>query len=292
MKRKFLLILFILMFHKACFTQTGIPVWDSAIALEDEKKYIEAISAYEKALDFSDSSYRNAFIYSRMATCNEKLGKRDLQKEYLRLSIMIPAIAKRNVEKGMKRFWTGKLADLWFDDKKYDSALYYYYKLKKSLSPYFGLEDWYWDSQFYRMAMSHEKLGQVDSAIKCLTPHVFKQAPTYDDEEYSGIVRYYYKLLRKKYSGKQIKNEFEEAIKNLVYDTNIKNHGDTIKPSYSSHLDIILFFFGVRSFLSDGSAFGVPSDKISDLDIPGYSKAEIIEKLNKSVLRQIIYSKL
>lgn len=290
---KFFIVISLLLLSKVSFSQTGSAVWDSAIAIEDRKQYLEAIEAYKKALDFSDSSYRNAFIYSRIATCNEKLGNKSLQKEYLRLSINVPAIAMKKIERGMKLFWTRKLANIWFEEKKYDSAIYYYKKADPfNLNYGIGSAHYNIESGFNRF-LCYKFLGEFDSAFIYFTPLALDSTIWSADSVYEGMINQYYNLLLTKYSKKEIKKSFIKGCKKL--DFAFIAEKDTAydgKEYFGVDNKAIFEFLGKKFDLrgNNGSRYVLDSDKDIEKQLPGMNKEYYLQQLRSSCIYKLIMS--
>jgi hypothetical protein len=178
-----------------------------------------------------------------------------------------------------------KIADIYNEEQKYDSAIYYlnwdknYWegRLKGMDGPLDLLEKEIRVNQ--RRAISYIGKMQLDSAINCLTEYMFftKNNRTWFENDcgFLTTVKFYYNMLEKKYNKKEIEGLYLKSINNLYYkDTLVNEFGDQKFHKTLSHID----FLGKRIILRNSLNRKLIQDKKG-----------ILKELKRSELYKVIF---
>jgi tetratricopeptide (TPR) repeat protein len=258
---------------------------------------------------YLDKDYDSALIYYQKLIQKPKFSNdpyylKQIGDCYSHLNL--PSKAKENYLKCVqdasagllspKRDCSLQLAEVYISEIKYDSALYYI-QLAEKQWPHLRIcsaGEFERETQInYKFAICFNGTGQLDSAIKYITPYAFSASdrlePFVDSTEYKKIVDFYLTLLGKNNSDQEIKNEFHRAVDNLTY---IKELDKESKEKYPEdnwyNVNCYLDIFGERITLVDG---GYEATSWGGEPVKAYSKESLIETLKESVAFREIMNK-
>lgn len=189
-----------------------------------DRNYDSAL-VYFQHPDF-DSTYHRYLWRANIGDCYVKLGQLEEAKEVLLQCI------KDTIEipiRPLQRRCCHVFAELYLANSQPDSALFYL-KLADKKWPYVRLcqnEAWvHRRALAYLFAKCHRGLGQLDSAISCLTPHAFSDPYQMFVGEISNeeneIVNYYFEILVERYDQKSLKQELKQGIDRMIYQEGVQ----------------------------------------------------------------------
>jgi hypothetical protein len=177
-----------------------------------------------------------------------------------------------------------RLADIYMERSDYSGAINYLHASEEYKNK-FGCGMGAYDRNFdrnYKYAICYDALNQWDSAFNKLCPFMFKDiSPLIDRERNLKRGTFFYRLLLKKYSSCELKDELFNAISNFSYscrydlswsrDVNIKR------------ITASIHFFGFTVVISD-FGYGGSQEDIGTY----YSKEVFVDAVKRSVLYWLI----
>ena len=252
-------------------------------------KDIDSALFYYKSLQQTFPNFRPSYINNVIGSCYLKKGDKDLAKNYLLLSLKRPDPLDIFPERTCI-----SIGDMFLEAKDYTSALAYYdsstsyYRTKVNRMSRHTFKEGNIQT-IYKKAICFDRLNRLDTAINIMTPHIFINFDEYiiDSAEAPTIVDFYITLLKKKYSIKQIRNEFKTAMKGLTYKRENDSSRLHLNPEWKSiRIDCYFNFLGKKVDIFRYGGVGV---KDFNEETPvGWRKDDILKDLYKTLAYQKI----
>ena len=203
----------------------------------------------------------------------------------------IASICRRFPEKDGRIYWPmlhwkqEHLGDLWFEMKRYDSALYYY-----KLSGLWGKKFYNTTEIAYKQFQCYKLTKQWDTAFTCFTPFALDSTVwRVEDSSYQAMVDDYYNFLRSKYSKKKIRISFIDGYNKLDHSYTIEK--DTVNGNIEyTYKDRAIFrFLGQEFDLHEYSRRFEP-DRYDEKEFAEREKGYYLRELRSSYLYKLIMS--
>jgi tetratricopeptide (TPR) repeat protein len=278
------LFFFYLFLSTSIYSQSKLRIqstFDTAHLFIQKAEFENAITFLTKATyqnkDTSENYWNLNYLIADCLVKQKKIeeAKHIYQKCIKRLSdIGYPTTFYYNYDTSHFKFYNIglKIADIYNEEQKYDSAIYY-----------LNWDKNYWEGRLegmdgtldllekeirlnQRRAISYIGKMQLDSAINCLTEYMFftknNRSWFENDCGFLTTVKFYYSMLEKKYNKGEIEGLYLKSINNLYYkDTLVNEFGDQKFHKTLSYID----FLGKRIIFTNSLNKKLMEDKKSIL---------------------------
>lgn len=282
--RPFLIILMTFQLTLASGQDSAEKLSDKAFSYYIYDKDIDSALYYYKSLQQTFPSFRPSYINSVIGSCYLKKGDKELAKNYLLQSLKRPDSTDIFPERSCIY-----IGDIFLEAKDYISALAYYdsstthYRTKVARMSRHRFKEGNIQT-IYKKAICFDKLNKLDTAIKIMTPYIFLNFDDYviDSSEAEDIVDFYIALIKKRYSVKEIRQEFKIAMKELKYKRENDSSRLHLNPEWKSILiDCYFNFFGKRVDIFRLGGVGV---KDFNEETPvGWRKEDLLKEFRKTL---------
>lgn len=281
--RLFLILLFTINKFQVLGQSQAENLSNKAFEFYIHSENIDSAIFYYKLLQNQFPYYRPGYTFYQIGSCFLEKGDAEKAK-----SLFLHSMALSDTLDSYPEGATLKIANIFFEEHNFQQALNYY---DSSTSIYRNRNKYASTHQFsregnyltvYRKALCFEKLNQTDTAIRILTPRMFKRKEDVhiDSKEYKNMLDFYLILLRKKYTKKEIKNEFKIAMRQLTYkrenDTTFYKNNQEWK---SIFIDCYFYFFDKKVIVYSG---GIGVKNFSEGIPKFYKKEYLLKELSES----------
>lgn len=245
---------------------------------------IDSAFYYYTLLQQTFPGFRPSYISNVIGSCYLKKGEKELAKKHFLLSLKKPDSLDIFPERTCIY-----LGDMFLEAKDYNSALAYYdsstsyYRIKRLRMSSHSFREGNIQT-IYKKAICFDKLNRLDTAINIMTPHIFINFDDYiiDSAEAPNIVDFYITLLKKKYSIRQIRNEFKIAMKGLTYKR--ENDSSSLRLNHEWKFIRIDCYFNFLGKKIDITRLGGVGVKDFDEKTPiGWREEDVLKDLYKTL---------
>lgn len=251
------------------------------------KKFDSALYYYQKANLFS--SNRRPYFNTQIGKCYKSIGKVALAK-----ASFLEAIKDSSTDKRIyyaERAACHELMDICMAEGNYSQALAYL-KLAERKFPHFRVcgagEFERKVTLTYKFAQCYEKLNQLDSAIKYMSPYVFAKTEdlTLDSLDYINMIEYYYTILKQQYSECELKSALDDALQRAYYKKTFDSESYRSDPKYKNYLvDCHIEFLGIRITLESS---GYEANSWGGEPVLVYTKDYLLKHFTETPLYKMI----
>ncbi len=216
-------------------------------------KFDSALYYYQKVDVIS--SDRRPYLNAQIGKCYKGIGKIALAKASFLEAIKDSFTVKRTYFG--QRSACHVLVDIFMAEGNYSKALDYL-KLAERKFPHYRIcgagEFERKVTLTYKFAQCYEKLNQLDSAIKYMSPYVFAKTEdvTLDSLDYINTIEYYYTILKQKYSECELKSSLDAAVQKAYYKKTFDFESYRSDPKYKNYVvECYIEFLGNRITLEN-----------------------------------------